>query len=57
MMNQLWLEYITILLAMRPGEAEKGLDVKDCSVQTNLCSKLTKADFSGAHVTVVNAKN
>ena len=42
---------------MRPGEAEKGLDVKDCSVQSNLCSKLTKADFSGAHVTVVNAKN
>lgn len=48
---------MTILLAMRPGEAEKGLDANDCAVQTNLCSKITKADFSGAHLTVINAKN
>jgi ribonuclease P protein subunit POP4 len=26
-------------------------------VQTSLCAKLTKADFSGAKVKIVNAKN
>lgn len=48
---------MSVLLALRPAEIKNGIDLKDCSMQTTLCSKITKADFSGAHLTVVNAKN
>lgn len=42
---------------MRPGEIEKGIDLQDPSIQTNFCSKLTKAEFSGSYLTVINARN
>ena len=56
-MNSLWLQYISVLLTSRPAEIEKGFDIKDLGVQTSLCSKLTKADFTGARVKIVNALN
>ena len=31
--------------------------MKDGSVQTSLCSRIVKADFSGAKVKVINSKN
>ena len=46
-----------MVLQVRPAEAEAGLNVKDCSVQTSLCSRIAKADYSGAKVKVVKSKN
>ena len=31
-MNQLWLQYVSILLTARPVEIEKGFDIKDLGV-------------------------
>ena len=56
-MNMLWLQYIMTLLQPKQADLDKGLVLNDVSLQSNFCSKLTKADFSGAHVTIVNAKN
>ena len=56
-MNKLWLQYIALVLQVRPADREKGIEVKDGGNQTSLCSKLVKADFSGAHVKVVKSKN
>ena len=33
------------------------MNVKDCSVQNSLCSRIVKADYSGAKVKVVKSKN
>lgn len=56
-MNKLWLQYITMVLCVRANERENGVDVHDGQNQTSICSKLVKADFSGAHVKVVKSKN
>ncbi len=48
---------MTQLLALRPTEQQAGLDTNDCATQTNICSKITKADLSGAQTKVVNAVN
>ena len=56
-MHNLWSQYITILLQLRPADRENGIDTADAAMQTSLCAKLTKADFSGAKVKVVKAKN
>jgi ribonuclease P protein subunit POP4 len=56
-MNKLWLEYITLLLQIRKEDKEKGIDLDEASVQTSLCGKLVKADFSGAKVKIVKSKN
>jgi hypothetical protein len=55
-MNNLWQQYIQVLLQHKQGEKQI-FDANDCGIQTSLCSKLTKADFTGAEVKVVNAKN
>ena len=44
-------------MQIRPQELTAGFDTSDCGVQTNLCSKLVKADFTGAMVKVSNSKN
>ena len=46
-----------MLLQLRPEDSKKGVDIKDAANQTSLCSKFVKADFSGAKVLVVLAKN
>ena len=46
-----------MVLQVRPAEAKDGLNVKDCSVQNSLCSRIVKADYSGAKVKVVKSKN
>ena len=56
-MHTLWLQYIEMVLQVRPAEAKDGLNVKDCSVQNSLCSRIVKADYSGAKVKVVKSKN
>lgn len=56
-MNTLWQQYMNQLLCLRPSETQNGLDTNDCAMQTNICSKLTKADLSGAKTLVVNAVN
>ena len=39
------------------GPQNKEVDLKDCSKQTDFCGKLVKADFSGAKLTVIKARN
>lgn len=59
-MHALWNEYITALIGMRPSDERDGLiseERYDAQVQTSLCSKLIKADFSGAKIQVIEAKN
>jgi hypothetical protein len=59
-MHQLWSEYIVALIGLRPQDVQNGLvscEKYDAAMQSSLCSKLVKADFSGAKVEVVNAKN
>jgi len=56
-MNKLWQQYISHLLSLRPEEKKTGLDTSDCGAQTNICSKITKADFSGAKTKIINAIN
>ena len=56
-MNKLWLQYITTVLSVRKDDLIKGIDVSDGQNQTSLCSKLVKADFSGAKVKIVKSKN
>ena len=52
-MNVLWLQYIQTLL----GNTSAPIDLKDCSIQTSICGKLSKADFSGAKLTVIKSRN
>jgi len=56
-MNTLWLQYITLLLQVKKEDKEKGIDIDEATMQTNLCGKLVKADFSGARVKIVKSKN
>ena len=56
-MNKLWLQYMTIVLQVRPDETQNGLDLKDPAVQNSLCQRVIKADFSGAYVKVVKSKD
>ena len=56
-MNALWLQYITALLQLRKEDKEKGVDLTEGAIQTGLCSKLVKADFSGARLKIVKSKN
>ena len=49
-----------MMAGLRPQDIKDGLISEgkfDAAIQTSLCSKLAKADFSGAKVEVVNAKN
>lgn len=56
-MHQLWLQYIAMVLQVRPDDLKKGIKVADGSNQSTFCSKLVKADFSGAKVKIVKSKN
>lgn len=56
-MNELWLQYIQLLLQCRPEDLAKGLDVSNFSNQTTICGKLVKADYSGARIKVIKSKN
>ena len=56
-MHILWLQYAELLLQVPQECKDTGINVKDCSMQTSLCSRLIKADFSGAKVKIVKSKN
>ena len=56
-MNALWLQYITVVLQVRKDDLTKGIDVRSGNNQTSICSKLVKADFSGAEVKVIKSKD
>lgn len=48
-LNKVWNEYITTLLSKD--------DPVNPAHNASICSKLTKAELSGAHITVANSKN
>ena len=46
-----------MVVTVRPEDLQKGVDHLDAGNQSSICSKLIKADFSGAKVKVVKSKN
>ena len=48
---------MSIVLQVRPEELQNGLDIKDPATQSSICSRLIKADFSGAKVKIVKSKD